>query len=88
MQFDLSAKKTSYTNSNDWISLDKEQRVNLHPLFKSIEEYDCKVNYNLKLKCFFVEYGYSAITKSFEKGILSHSITNIVDDVTSYHVLT
>ena len=87
MQFDLSAKKTSYTNSNDWISLDKEQRVNLHPLFKSIEDFNCKVNYHLKLKTFFVEHGYNENTRSYDKGILSNSITNVVEDITSYYSL-
>jgi hypothetical protein len=87
MQFDLSSKKPAYSNQTDWISLDKSQRINLHPLFKSIEDFNCKVNYHLKLKCFFVEYGYNENTSSYEKGVLSHSITEIVDDVTSYYSL-
>lgn len=83
MQFNLvSAKSVS-----EWISLNPVQRVNLHPLFKSIEEYYCSVHYHPKLKCFYVEYDYNDPSRKYNKGILSNSITSIVDDVLSYYAL-
>jgi hypothetical protein len=85
MQFDLSNKQQQDTNHLFWLSLDKTQRINLHPLFRSIEEYHCNVFYNPKLKCFLVEYGLNSDNMKYEKGILSRSISNIVDDVLNYY---
>lgn len=85
MQFDLSNKQQQAANHLFWLSLDKTQRINVHPLFRSIEEFNCSVFYNPKLKCFLVEYGFSDLTKKFEKGILSNSIPNIVDEILGYH---
>ena len=85
MQFDLSTSRNLVTT--DWISLNQTQRVNIHPLFRSIEEFNCSVHYQSKLKCFYVEYGYNENTKKYDKGILSNSITNIVDDVLAYYAL-
>jgi hypothetical protein len=84
MKFDLS-NRPSYTNSSEWIVLDRDQRVNLHPLFKGVEEFICQVQFNIRLKCFYVEYAYNENTGKYDKGILSNSISNIVDDVQDYY---
>ncbi len=79
MQFDLSSKRLSFT---DWVFLNTEQRVGIHPLFKSIEGYTCSFFYNQKFKCFWVDHHYNENTKRFEQSILSNSPSSIVDDVT------
>lgn len=78
MQFDLSTRP-SFT---DWVYLNTEQRVAIHPLFKSIEGHTCSFYYNQKLKCFWVDHHYNATSKKFEQSILSNLPTSIVDDVT------
>lgn len=77
MQFDFSSKR-SFT---EWVSLNADQRVSIHPLFKSIEGYTCAFFYNQKLKCFWVDHHYNPTTKKFDQSILSNSPASIVDDV-------
>jgi hypothetical protein len=78
MQFDLSSKRQSFT---EWVSLNDEQRVGIHPLFKSIEGYKCSFFYNQKFKCFWVDHHYDENTGKFDQSILSNIPSSIVDDV-------
>lgn len=77
MKFDL-VRKSTYSTGTEWIFLSPEQKINLHPLFKSIEDFDSTIYYNPILKAFYCEYGNA-------KGILSKSVQNIVDEILEYY---
>ncbi len=86
MQIDLSNKNKNYSDFfNGWLSLDRVQCNNLHPLFKEIEEVKYKTFYHQKMKIILVEYGYDENTGKYNKSYLSYSIPNVINEIVEYY---
>ena len=83
MQFDLSKNKSH--DYQHWFKVDKTTLSNIHPLFQSIAGFNCRVEYNPKYKCFWVDFGYDQTTGKYKRSILSSLIPSIVGDITEYY---